>query len=250
MAKKAGDQSAVAPPPPSPPDNEGHNNPPVEAANEAAPAGEVEITPQMQRLALFRHHLAQARADSASLEQAMEVVRGVRKRRNRNRNECRTDGFPLEILDRILRRESMTTADLEAEAEVEGFMLDAAALPVPGYVLKQGELFGVRDENWWKSEGYRRGLNGQDQAYPGEMPPEFRTAFTAGYSSGQEDMAESKKLFQRIADRAKGDEPLLTNPEPEVQPEPEGEPAAAEGEGEETDDAGEAQPETAEADAE
>ena len=71
-----------------------------------------------------------------------------------------------------------------------------------------------------------------------------------GYSSGQEDMAESKKLFQRIADRAKGDEPLLTNPEPEVQPEPEAEPAATEGEGEETDDAGEAQPETAEADAE
>jgi len=160
-----------------------------------------------QRDALYLTHVDQARKDNAALEKAMEGVRAVRKVRTRNRTLCRTDGFPLEKLDRNLKREEMDWDELVKLAAVEAQMDRAQGLPTTG--TEQLDLFGVprtstgepsldRDDNWFAALGYRAGKMGADQAVPDSVPPQHRAAYEQGYGDGQKAVVAAWEIRKEL----------------------------------------------------
>lgn len=175
----------------------GHNEPPAPLTDE-------------QRDALYLTHVAQARQDNLTLEKALEAVRAVRKVRTRNRNLCRTDGWPLAHLDRNLKREEMTYEELCAEAKVHAQMDRAQGLPTTGE--EQIDLFGNavtvkgdpsldHDDGYWAAIGYMAGKKGIDQAIPDYVPPEHGNAWHTGYADGQKVLADAWIVRKEIEGR-------------------------------------------------
>lgn len=208
MAAKAGAKAPDTPQDgPFPPDHNesqaGVEGPETTPTPEPEP--ELGLAPD-DREALLVSHLAQARLDNKALEAAMEVVRGVRKVRNRHRNLAHNDGFSLKILDEVLNDEARDRLELEDEAELRTFMRNTAHLPVIGRA--QMDLFANvneappkptgnanEDEAYWTTEGFRVGFRGGDGAIPHGVPPGMATqAWTAGWQSAQ---AELGKKLQR-----------------------------------------------------
>ena len=180
MAPRAGSKR-------KPPDPQAENGRPVDD-------NQPKILASEDREALFTKHLVQARADNAEVEKALEVVRGLRKKRNRNRNLCSTDGFPLKHLDEILADEGRDRVEIEQDAEKRTFMRVAANQPVIG--AAQLDLFGhlatpsaqteEKGETHYRSLGYAAGFTGQPCDVPESVPPgEPAQWWVAGWGDGQ-----------------------------------------------------------------
>lgn len=168
---------------------------------------------------LFLIHLAQARKDNDALEAAMEIVRGVRKGRARNRNLCKTDGFPLSELDIILKDELLPRHDVEEREEKRLRMRGIAKQP--GGSLEQGDLFNDsfsqhdKDKEYWAGHGFTEGLRGSEQD-PGKhgVPGEFQQDWLQSWHSGQERLAKAWATKTRIDGGAAPETPA----EPETDP--------------------------------
>lgn len=190
MANPAGVATAPPPPSPAPPD---HNS-------AKPPANDGALTAD-DRASLLLHHLKTARTDNAALEKAMEVVRGVRKQRNRARNLAKTDGFSLKHLDEILADETKSTTDLVQDAELRTFMRHTAAMPVTGAdqlelfqaVTTKGDKSLEPDDAGWAGQGYAAGLRGAEGVPPQGVPPERIQAWTGGWGEGQAKLAQGLK---------------------------------------------------------
>lgn len=167
-----------------------------------------------QREDLLLVHLAHARQDAAALERAMEGVRAVRKLRNRRRNDARTDGFSLKILDEILEDEAKDRTLLEAEAELRTFMRSTAKVPVIG--KNQQDLFSFdgpttskgdasldQDDADWRGRGYAVGMRGGDAVLPEGIPSEHAQAWLAGRMDGQERLAKGMKSYKEMEKKRK-----------------------------------------------
>ncbi len=191
------------------------------AAKAGAPASNREVTTDHneptpltdeQREALYLTHVDQARRDNSAVDAAMEVLRGIRKGRTRNRTICRTDGFPLEKLDRNLKRENMDWDELVAEAKVHALMDRAQGLPTTGQ--EQLDLFGTaltakgepsldKDDGYWAGIGYRAGKKGDVKTPPDYVPPEYGQAWMAGWDDGQTALAKAWEMRNEMEARRK-----------------------------------------------
>lgn len=187
----------------------GEPDPPKEVLPAEPPAALAAPTAEDERKALFQRHLVAARAHNKNLEDALEVVRGIRKKRTVARNLCSMDGFPLRDLDDILIDEVRPMHELEDAAEVRTFMRSEARLPVLG--AQQLSLFGATevapqptkdDEAYWDSDGYRHGLRGDDaspQNYG--VPQDMFQAWLTGWGNGQGALGQRMVLAQTIESR-------------------------------------------------
>lgn len=166
------------------------------------------LTPDEQA-ALFLTHLGACREQEAILADAMAGVKALRKRRNEVRNLARAEGFPLKKIDDILKKESFSQKDLEAEAELFRWMDQIAGLPVGG----QADLFAstpveIKDGMDWEADGYRAGMRATEPKPPSECPERFHQDWMKGYHNGQERnawaLAERGKIVDRRTDIAPG----------------------------------------------
>lgn len=185
MAKKAG--SPDAPPILNPPAT--HNEP------TPLTAGELDD--------LFLVHLATARADNDTLEKAMEVIRGIKKTRTRNRNLARTDGFPLVELDSILADELLPRHEVE-DREAKRLRMRGVANQ-PGGSLEQGDLFNdsfaqaEKDEAYWRGHGLTVGLRGLEaDPVKFEVPQEHHQTWMAERMEGQKRLAAAWETKKRL----------------------------------------------------
>lgn len=151
-------------------------------------------------------HLAQGREDNDAFEAAMEIVRGVRKRRTRNRNLVETDGYGLKDFDDILRDEQKPRAKREEEAAIRTSMRRAAGMPVLG--AQQTDLFamsqvtpeavGPADEARARADGYEQGLRGAENVWPDWVAPENRQAWNEEWYRGQERLAKAMETRAEV----------------------------------------------------
>lgn len=158
-------------------------------------------------------HLAQGRQDNDAFEAAMEVVRGVRKRRTRNRNLVETDGYLLEEFDKILKDEQKPRAKREEEAAIRTSMRRAAGMPVLG--AQQTDMFaasqivpdadGPADEARARADGYEQGLRGGENVWPEWVAPENRQAWNEEWYRGQERLAKAMATRAEV-DQRRGDD--------------------------------------------
>lgn len=188
MAARAGKKTPPASPPPPPANPPTHNQGPLTQADLDD---------------LFLVHLAQARQDDDALEKAMEIVRGVRKGRTRNRTLCRTDGFPLTELDRILEDELLPRHEVEEREEKRLRMRGVASQP--GGSMDQQDLFGdsfaqkEKDERYWRGHGLTAGLRGLEQdPSKHEVPPEWTQMWLEEWHEGQKRLAKAWETKARI----------------------------------------------------
>jgi hypothetical protein len=220
MAAKAG---SPAPPPPSGNDdkNIGHNS-------QAGPLTQEDLDD------LFLVHLAQARADNETLEKAMEAVRAVRKIRTRNRNTCRTDGFPLTELDNILADELMPRSDVE-EREAKRLRMRGVAGQPGGSLEPQQDLFKdsfakrEADEAYWRGHGKMIGLRGADPDITKyDVPGEFTQAWEEERREGTARLERAYLTKSRIEGTAEPEKPAEPTPPAEGAATPAGEPKPSE----------------------
>ncbi len=170
---------------------------------------EVGLTAE-EKADLFLVHLAQARKDNDTLEQAMEVVRGVRKVRNRNRSLCHSDGFGLKHLDEILRDEGMDRDTREKDAALRTMMRRAAGMPVLGEA--QLDLFAQNtnvpdaipdtiDQTNIRLDGYNAGLRGLEATPPEWVAPDDHQTWLEEWGRGQTRIAEAMATKKKIDER-------------------------------------------------
>lgn len=197
MAPKAGSNNKRTP-----------RAPPPAADNPAVELGSNGGMSDGDKSALFTKHKVQAEKDNESLEKALEVVRGVRKKRNNNRNLCRTDGFPLKYLDEILEEQTRTSSENEKDAATRTLMRVASNLPVIG--PQQLDLFAhlkapevaedQRDETYYRSQGYAAGFAGQpcDPEAIGVPPGDPTQWWQGGWGDGQTVLAQRLQRAEEL----------------------------------------------------
>lgn len=210
MAAKAGAKAPDTPQDgPFPPDHNESQAGVEGPETTPAPEPELGLAPD-DREALLVSHMAQARLDNKALEAAMEVIRGVRKVRNRHRNVCKTDGFSLKVLDEVLADEVRDRLELEDEAEMRTFMRNTARLPVIGRA--QMDLFKDvnqppprptgevgDDEGYFFTEGFNAGFRGLDGKIPDTVPNGPPTQWwTDGWGAGQAQLGKRLKRAEEI----------------------------------------------------
>lgn len=178
MAKKANDPDPGAPPP-----GPGHNDPP-------AP-----LTPE-QRADLLLVHLKRHRAIDKQMEDALEVVRGIRKQRNRHRAVMKTDGFQLKYVDEVLHDEKKARHEADADAQNRTFIRHVARQPVTGqqdedqldlFTAKtsKGDVTLDNDDAYWAGRAMTVALRGGEvDAAKNEVPPERLQAWEQGLEAG------------------------------------------------------------------
>lgn len=199
MAKNAGSK---------PKDNEPANDETPKPVQDPAGVGHNERAglSQAEWDDLLITHLAQGRKDNDEFEAAMEIVRGVRKRRTRNRNLVETDGYLLTEFDKILLDEQKPRDKREEEAAIRTSMRRAAGMPVLG--AQQTDLFalaqkapeaeGPPDEARARADGYESGLRGLANEWPDWVAPENRQAWNEEWYRGQERLAKAKLTRSEI----------------------------------------------------
>lgn len=188
------------------------NDPRLEPGNNSGTLTEEE------REALWLAHLDKIRGRQGDVDRAMNTVKEIRKTLNKVRNEAKADGFPLHVVDRILKDEGRSRGDLRLEAEQERWMRERAGLPVGG----QGELFtatpaAVMDELDAEAEGYRAGIRGDGPEVPKKIDPSLHQAWLKGRQAGQERnawaLSESGKIVDRRTDVGVGGAQVVTGDE-------------------------------------
>ena len=191
MANKAGSEA----PAPGP----GHNEPPAPLTQE-----------QMADLLLV--HLATHRRVDKELDDAMNVVRGINKRRKRLRNDIKSDGFTLKYVDEVLHDEKKSRSDTEADAANRTFIRRVARQPVTGDDQDQLDLFNAKttkgdvsldgDDAHWAGVAYAAALRGGEVS-PAEngVPPERIQAWEQGLSAGYSTFDIAKKNAAEIERR-------------------------------------------------
>lgn len=152
-------------------------------------------------------HLAQGRSDNAAMETAMEVVRGIRKRRTRNRNECETDGFSLKEFDNILADELKPRHVREEEAAIRTNMRRAANMPVLG--ARQLDMFAVQakvakpdnaaaDLAAARQDGFMAGLRGDPKVVPDFIAKGLSQPWLEEWDAGQARLAKAMDTKNRL----------------------------------------------------
>lgn len=164
---------------------------------------------------LFIVHLAQARADNDVVENAMNIVRGVKKTRTRNRTLARTDGFPLKQMDEILADELLSRHDVEEREAIRQRMRGIAQQP--GGNMIQADLFrdsfaqADKDDAYWAGLGLTAGLRGLEQdPSKYEVPQERWQLWLENWHEGQKKLAkawETKTRIERGEARAQEKDP-------------------------------------------
>lgn len=152
---------------------------------------------------LFIVHLAQARADNDVVENAMNIVRGVKKTRTRNRTLARTDGFPLKQMDEILADELLSRHDVEEREAIRQRMRGIAQQP--GGNMIQADLFrdsfaqADKDDAYWAGLGLTAGLRGLEQdPSKYEVPQERWQLWLENWHEGQKKLAKAWETKTRI----------------------------------------------------
>lgn len=169
-----------------------------------APDVELGALNENDRAFLWITHLDQGRKDNAAIEEAMNVVRGIRKRRNRNRNLTSSDGFILDEMDKILADETRETAELEKDAKTRRFMRKTAGMPTGE---DQPDLFAAGadkespntlPESRAYADGYKAGVGGKDCVVPDYIAPEFHQGWVESWQKGQQFLFEAWERRQEI----------------------------------------------------
>lgn len=215
MAQKAGSKKT----PPSPP-NPMNGSPAPDPAPLDHNTPKIEPPPGLtlsDRDDLQLVHMANMRKANDELEAAMEIVRGVRKRRTRLRNEVSLDGFPLSLMDEMLEDELLPRHEVEEREMKRSHMRGVASQP-GGAV--QGDIEEViqrkeRDATWWGDHGYRVGLRGADFCDPSkfDVPEEHWQVWQEQYGAGQKRLAKAWFTKSKLDGSAVPDEIPLWDPE-------------------------------------
>jgi hypothetical protein len=183
----------------------------------AAPAINNELTDE-EREALYLKHLNACEEQDEILADATAGMKLIRSARNKTRNAAQNDGFPLAMLDRVLKKRRATSQrQLEVDAELEHWMNTKAGVPVGG----QYEMFAktpaeVKDALDYENEGRRMGLAGKPCEAPFGMHPRFKGDFDKGWMDGQKRLVESGAVVTKLEERRHKD----ALGEPVVAPEP------------------------------
>lgn len=188
-------------------------------AGGASPGAGHNLSEKEQQEALFLTHMEQARRDNAALEAAMVQVRAVRKVRNKNRTAMRGDGFPLEMVDRILEDEAKNNrGELAKEAEKERWMRQLVGLPVGGQLDMFSDKQPVmgQDDVDIESSGYAAGVRGEEPKPPASMHPQYHQRWLKAFHDGQERAAWARSARGEIVDRRTDIKPgpVELDPEP------------------------------------
>lgn len=193
MAKKAA-------PPEDDLGNHTHNEPPPPLTAE-------------DRADLLATQLQQHRSIDKSLDELAEKMRGIRKTRQRLRNEIKTDGHPLKYIDEQLRDEQKARHEQEDDAKARTFIRRVGHLPVTGEPDQdQLDLFGVKtskgdvslveDDARWAGIALAVALRGGDpDPAANNVPPERLQAWEQGITMGFEQIGKSMARAAEINKR-------------------------------------------------
>jgi len=193
MAKKAA-------PPEDDLGNHTHNEPPPPLTAE-------------DRADLLATQLQQHRSIDKSLDELAEKMRGIRKTRQRLRNEIKADGHPLKYIDEQLRDEQKARHEQEDDAKARTFIRRVGHLPVTGEPDQdQLDLFGVKtskgdvslveDDARWAGIALAVALRGGDpDPATNNVPPERLQAWEQGITMGFEQIGKSMARAAEINKR-------------------------------------------------
>lgn len=196
MARKAGSEDDDL-------GNHTHNAPPAPLTDD-------------ERADLLLVHLRTHRQIDKEMEEAMERVRGIRKRRNRHRNDIKSDGFTLKYIDEALADERKARHESEDDAANRTFIRRVAKLPVTGADDDQLDLFSAKtkkgdlsldgDDAHWAGRAYAVALRGDDpDPAKNDVPPERLQAWEGGIEAGMLKIASAMKSFKDIEKRREPD---------------------------------------------
>ncbi len=180
-----------------------------------------------QREALWLRRLGECERIDLDLERAMVTVREVRKRRNKIRAQTKEDGFPLELVDRVLDDNGQPAHVLQDKADLLDWMKITAGQPVANTgPNSQKDLFDRkpdegRDLIAAEAAGYTAGRRAELKTPPDWVDPIHHQAWLTEYDRGQERnawaLAESDKIVDRQAGFPVSRPPLEPEPEDEGQ---------------------------------
>lgn len=195
MAKRAGTEDADL-------GNHTHNDPPPPLTD--------------QDLAdLLLVHLRDHRLIDKAMDDAMEVVRGIRKNRNRLRSTIKTDGFLLKYVDEVLTDEKRARHEADDDAKNRTFIRKVARQPITGDDNDQIDLFSVKttkgDVSMDDSDAVWAGramavamAGGNVNPADNGVPPERLQAWEQGLIAGYETFDLAKKRVEEINARREG----------------------------------------------
>ena len=165
------------------------------------------------RADLLATQLQQHRSIDKSLDELAEKMRGIRKTRQRLRNEIKTDGHPLKYIDEQLRDEQKARHEQEDDAKARTFIRRVGHLPVTGEPDQdQLDLFGVKtskgdvalveDDARWAGIALAVALRGGDpDPAANNVPPERLQAWEQGITMGFEQIGKSMARAAEINKR-------------------------------------------------
>lgn len=203
---------------------------PPTAANEALTDDEI-------RSASYQKLVDICRQDNAQLERLQAAVKAFNKTRSTNRNTIAKAGYPLHLVDRILKEEVMSRRDLQAEADLEAWMRAQHGLPV-ARTEQQLELDlkatdTDRDLAYWSDDGYAAGVQGRECKPPAGIHPSFIATWTDQWGEGQKErawaLAAPTPKTEAKTPKAKPPKPTAAAPTPESEPKKEGDDEASAG---------------------
>lgn len=192
MARKAGSEDEEL-------GNHTHNDPPAPLTDQ-------------ERADLLLVHLATHRRIDHELEEAMNVVRGINKRRKRHRNDVKADGFLLKYVDEVLHDEKKARHENEDDAANRTFIRRVARMPVTGGEEDQLDLFSAKtskgdvtldgDDAHWAGVAMTIALRGGDvSAAANGVPPERIQAWEQGLEAGYSTFKLAQKTFTEVEKR-------------------------------------------------
>lgn len=178
----------------------GHNEPPVP------------LTPE-EKADLLAVQLQTHRGIDKELDAANEVIRGIRKRRNRLRNEIKADGHPLKYVDELLHDENKARHEQEDDAKARTFIRHVGRVPVTGVADQdQLDLFTVKtskgdfsmadDDARWGGIAFAVAMRGGDyDPAKNGVPPERIQAWEQGITAGLEQIGKAMETAKEINSR-------------------------------------------------
>lgn len=192
MAAKAGAPASELPP-------NDHNSPPVPLTDD-------------QRADLLLVHLRNHRGLDKELEDAMNIVRGINKRRKRLRNDVKADGFLLKYIDELLHDEKKARHETEDDAINRTFIRRVARMPITGSDDDQQDLFTVKtskgdvsldgDDAHWAGVAMTVAIRGGDVSpSANDVPPDRIQAWEQGLEAGYNTFKIAQKTFTEIEKR-------------------------------------------------
>lgn len=170
------------------------------------------------RADLLATQLQQHRAIDKTMDELAEKMRGVRKQRQRLRNEIKSDGHPLKYVDEQLRDEQKARHEQEDDAKARTFIRRVGHTPITGepdqdqldlfnVKTSKGDTSLVEDDARWAGLGLAVAMRGADpDPAANGVPPERLQAWEQGVTMGFERigqaMARAAEINKRRATEA------------------------------------------------